>query len=207
VSCILEGHHSCVDCLRVTVDDIRILAEAKGGYIKDIKYLNYHSKVEIFCGLGHSWDISYSNLRNGHWCPFCAKFGKNEKLLFDIVQEIFTTNDGFSIQRRFNGFEWLKNKKTGKRQHIDVFVKGKRYSIGFEYDGKQHFGPVKFFGAHTESEAIAAFKIQKARDNRKNRLIKKHPEDITYFIRFSYKDKLTPQLVKEKIKEKIGDLW
>ena len=57
------------------------------------------------------------------------------------------------------------------------------------------------FGGIPINRAKKRFKTQKARDERKNKIIKDHPEDIKYFIRFKYNEPITIKYIKKKLME------
>jgi hypothetical protein len=69
-----------------------------------------------------------------------------------------------------------------------------------EYDGEQHFRPVRF-GGISEDEALQLFRNTKQRDRLKNRKIKAYNNDIKYFIRFSYKDDISTDGVLKKLEQ------
>lgn len=70
--------------------------------------------------------------------------------------------------------------------------------MAIEYDGEQHFMPVKF-GGISEREAKKKLKYVTKMDKLKNRKVKQHPEDIKYFIRFNYKEDLNYKYVYKKL--------
>jgi len=39
------------------------------------EYKNKNSKALVFCGSGHFWSASVTNLLGGSGCPYCAKYG------------------------------------------------------------------------------------------------------------------------------------
>ena len=59
------------------------------------------------------------------------------------------------------------------RQSIDIYIKSKR--IGIEYQGLQHFKPIKYFGGKEE------YKIQYKNDKKKRDLCKEHGVTLLYF--------------------------
>ena len=101
--------------------------------------------------------------------------------------------------------ELLKNHKTectfhyrpkylrGKELDIYFEIDGKK--IGIEYQGKQHFEPVKFFGG------IEAFKSLKKRDLQKKIICKKQNIILIYF---TYRDALTFDEIKNRIQFQAG---
>ena len=95
---------------------------------------------------------------------------------------------------RYNSrdFDWLKT-TSGHKQEIDILVPDVKLAI--EYDGEQHFMAVPRFGGEEE------LKQTKRRDKLKDSKIKAHPEDVQYFVRFSYKEPLTEEYVRNKLIE------
>lgn len=113
-------------------------------------------------------------------------------MLVSLIKDILVIND---IVECFT-FSWLKYKQ---KQEIDIWVPSLKLAI--EYDGRQHFEPVQFGGISLE-RARQNLIIQKSRDKNKNKLIKQHYEEIKYFIRFNYREKITKELVETKLKNK-----
>ena len=96
--------------------------------------------------------------------------------------------------------------KNGGRQELDIWLPEIRLAI--EYDGQGHFYPVNFGGCSNKT-AEKIFEKTKRLDKMKNRKIKKRPNDIEYFIRFSYKDNIFDiESIKKKVTENnipLGD--
>jgi hypothetical protein len=66
--------HWCAKCAGVnknTVDDCHALAEKKEGEFISKHYIAAHSKYKWKCKKGHMWEASYSNIKQGRWCPIC----------------------------------------------------------------------------------------------------------------------------------------
>ena len=72
----------------------------------------------------------------------------------------------------------------------DVFVYGE--NIAFEYQGKQHFEPVEYFGGEEH------FEEQRKRDDLKFKLSE---ENGIVLIYVNYWEDITPNLIKEKVIE------
>ena len=178
------------DKRRTNIDDVsKEIFSKNGNLISHEGYRNARSKIKIKCNLcSNVWDTTMTNIRGGHWCPYCKH--KTQRKLFDIIKEIFPK---YECDFNYKGFDWLAT-KTGRRQEIDIFVKSNdgKFSLGIEYDGIQHFEPVKLFGGEEE------FKRTKKRDAIKNRKIKKHTNDVKFFIRFNYKKKIYKKNVIKK---------
>ena len=65
--------------------------------------------------------------------------------------------------------------------------------MAIEYDGEQHFRSIDIFGGDEGFEKV------KAGGKIKNELMLKNKDKINFFIRFSYKDLLTEEFVRNKI--------
>ena len=76
----------------------------------------------------------------------------------------------------------------------DVFVCGK--NIAFEYQGKQHFEPVDFFGGEKN------FKEQAERDILKKKLSEENGITLIYV---NYDEDVSVDLIKEKVNQAIGN--
>lgn len=176
----------CPECSRYTLDDCKGFAENKGGRCLSREYPGMTSKMEWECKYKHKWSASFNNVKNnGTWCPECYGW-KTQALLKEICKDIFST----TILSCFKGFDWLKTNKNG-RQEIDIWIP--EIKLAIEYDGKQHFEPLECFGGEN------GLKNTKRLDKIKNKKIKQHSEDVKYFVRFNYKEKITREYVLEKL--------
>ena len=99
-------------------------------------------------------------LRENHNLPRIGEGWVSEMQLYNLVKTVFP-----EAVHHANP-EWLKS------LHLDVFVPSRK--LAFEYQGKQHFEPVDFFGGEK------AFKATQLRDARKKRLCKKYRVNLIY---------------------------
>ena len=76
---------------------------------------------------------------------------------------------------------------------LDIYIADLKLAI--EYDGKQHFKPIDFWGG------IEQYQKTQHRDQLKNKLIAEHPEEVKHFIRIPYWEKLTEENVKRILTE------
>jgi len=184
---------------KYSLKDAQKIAKKRAGKCLSKQYSKGANKLKWLCINKHIWYASIYHINKGSWCPRCKN--KSQQKLFEIIKQIYCNHE---LYNNFRGFDWLKTKKYGK-QEIDIFIRNKykTFSLGVEYDGAQHFIPVSFGGISAE-KAKDNLKKQKYLDRLKNKKIKSNKKDIMYFIRFSYKDKITLKKVKEKlIKNKI----
>jgi hypothetical protein len=176
----------CYGNLPKTIDDCCKLAASRGGKCLSTKYTNNRTKMKWQCKHEHEpWWAAYGNVNNGTWCPYC-KLGKTQNKLYGVLKKIYFNAE--STHCNYKEFEWLG------RQEIDIFIKNNDFSIGIEYDGRQHFMPVDFFGGED------AYVKTQARDKRKNKLIAEHKDDVTYFIRVPYTEKINEKNIRKLLK-------
>lgn len=55
-----------------TIDDMRELAESRGGQCLSTEFSGIGSKLKWKCGFGHEWEATPVCVKAGHWCPECA---------------------------------------------------------------------------------------------------------------------------------------
>lgn len=139
----------------------------------EVEYINDATKVKIIChkknadGVDHGafWQTPNSHTDNEHGCPICgAQLRISENRFFDFLKAIFPNVE---IIR-----EYQKKELLGK-QRIDFFFP--KYNIGIEYQGAQHFHPIKLFGGEK------SFKVSVERDKRKYRICEHNGIKMFYF--------------------------
>lgn len=108
----------------------------------------------------------------------------SELLCYQLMKEIFKKNIVVHQYRPF----FLKTEKG--QMSYDVFVYGK--NIALEYQGKQHFEPLKIFGGKEN------FEKQKERDKLKYELSVNNGIQLIYV---NYWENITKNLIKQKLKE------
>jgi very-short-patch-repair endonuclease len=143
------------------------------------KYENPFVNINVICRKHGSFFVSPNNhLNKKSGCPKCASSkGENEIESFLVENKIL-----FERQKSFNK---CYNKK---KLFFDFFLP--EYDILIEYDGEQHFKPIKFFGG------VDSFTKRKLRDKIKNEFAKENNYNI---IRISYIDD-----IKETLKGKLN---
>ena len=92
----------------------------------------------------------------------------------------------YEQQKKFEGCEYIKSLQ------FDFYLP--EYNLCIEYDGKQHFQPIKFFGG------IKSFKELIIKDEIKNRFCQ---ENNISLLRISYRDNIIETLEKNINKENI----
>jgi hypothetical protein len=93
-------------------------------------------------------------LRDRHGLPRIGEGWVSETKLFKLVQSIFPDAQPHAMP------DWLMP------QHLDVYIASKR--LAFEYQGRQHFEPVSYFGGDSAFEATLErdkLKVKKCKAN------------------------------------------
>jgi len=99
----------------------------------------------------------------------------------------------YKIKEQFNNLEVIQHASPSwlRRQHLDVYIP--KLKIAFEYQGKQHFQPVDFFGGHD------AFIRTQERDTRKKNLCKRHGVKI-FYVEDGYNFKEIGEIINKYLK-------
>lgn len=111
-----------------------------------VKYKNAKSKVKIICKKHGLFEQAPTKHLYGNGCPVC-KSSRGENSIFN---ELTKMNIDFTHHHRL----------TTNRLEFDFYIES--MNVAIEFDGIQHFKPIKRFGG------IKAFKDQLDRDKRKN---------------------------------------
>lgn len=111
-----------------------------------VKYKNYTTPVCIICPKhGEFWQKPTGHLR-GTGCPNCKK-SKGEKIIEKFLIE--------------NNIDYVYNhtlKMLGKFRP-DFYLP--KYNLVIEFDGEQHFKPIKFFGGKVEFDKVHRYDLEK----------------------------------------------
>jgi len=111
---------------------------------------------------------------------------KSEELMLECVEKVFRKSTVIHQYRPY----FLRSSKG--QLSYDVFVCGK--NIAFEYQGKQHFEPVDFFGGEKH------FQEQVARDRLKKKLSEENGVTLIYV---NYDEDVSIELIKEKVAQAL----
>ena len=108
----------------------------------------------------------------------------NEYFLYKNTQEIFLKRK-VKVLREYSP-------KILHPQRLDIYFEYNDQKIAFEYQGEQHFKPIKFFGG------LKAFKKRKKLDLRKERVCKKLNINL---IKFNYDEPVKTAFIIKRLKE------
>ena len=146
-----------------------------------VEYLNCGTKVKILCPVhGPFLQIPGAHL-NRRGCPSCHESRGERKII------VFLESYGVKFTRQ----ETFDRCRNVRRLHFDFFLPDHNTCI--EYDGKQHFFPVDYFGG------VPSFEQLKKIDSLKNGFCLENGIKI---IRISYKQRY-PEL-KNVLKNGLG---
>jgi len=126
------------------------------GYTYDFSgYKNIKSRILVKCDIHSQFETSAELLLNGYGCSSCGKKSTGE----EKVSEILNKNNIIYIkQKSFDGCVF-KNK-----MQFDFFIP--EFNTCIEYDGRQHFEPIEYFGG------VYSLERQKIKDKIKDNFCK-----------------------------------
>jgi len=161
------------------LDTIKKFASQRGGLCLSNAYVNLNSKLKFKCNNGHVWDaIPNTILKRGSWCSMCnSTIGEN--ICRYVLEKIFKTS--FNKSRP----DWLST----KRGKLELDGYSEKLKIAFEYQGEQHYNPIKFYGGEKDN-----FKKQLERDKIKSYRCKKNGVKLLVFPFF--KKMLNNEVIK-----------
>jgi hypothetical protein len=78
---IRQGHwcKKCADArLRTPAETVADIAARRGGRCLT-PYTNTAARMEWICARGHPWSASLNSVKQGRWCPECARSGRERR--------------------------------------------------------------------------------------------------------------------------------
>jgi len=161
------GTLRCPQCKpKYTIEDMKKLAERKGGKCLSRVYTNCNKKLIWQCADGHKWKAKQPKIRRGGWCPYCSKYTTEEKCRF-IFEQLTRQKFPKSKSVLVDGLE------------LDGYCKN--LNIAFEYNGEQHYKIFKHW--HGKN----GFSLQKDRDRKKKELCIQKKIDLIIISHFEFK--------------------
>ena len=89
---------------RITIENMRAIAERLGGECLSKVYANARTKLRWRCNeCGHEWDAVPDSVKRGTWCPKCApkKRGKSQRLTIEEMQAIAREKGGECLSKEY----------------------------------------------------------------------------------------------------------
>lgn len=152
----------------------------------------YNKKIKIECPIhGVFKQEPYYHYKGGG-CPYC--YCKEEYKTGLIIEKIFK---GWKIEKRKRIF----SKEHERNRYFDFYLSKNKIKVIIEYDGKQHYEPVRFSKKMSVEEAQKKF-IKQTNTDELDSVFCKNNE--IYLFRVSYLD--NKQKTIEKILEQLKGL-
>ena len=161
-----QGCPKCAKNYKMNTDSFKEKAIKVHGDDYDyskVEYFGNDKKVCIICKEhGEFWQTPHGHL-SGHGCPMCHEEKNiNEIKLFNFLKD--NINEEIISQYKE---DWLSG------QTLDIYIPSKK--IGIEYQGIQHFKPVKYFGG------IKKYEYTRQKDKEKFEKCKTNDVKLFYF--------------------------
>lgn len=191
---LLAYHSGCRKCSdeqrarqmsKTTEEFIEQARKVHGDYYdySKVQYINKLTPVTIICPKhGEFQQVPYSHLC-GYGCHKCKN--KNQTKIFNILCNNFP-NVEILYEVGNKVVPWINNLR------FDMYIP--EYNIAIEYDGQQHFIPIKWFGGEEK------LKLVQERDNRKNILCAENGCKL-FRIPYNYTNQFLQDILKS-----IGDI-
>ncbi len=134
---VTSGHWcpTCGGTEKLSIEEIRQIAESRGGKCLSQRYINVHTKLLWCCAEGHRWEATPEKIKMGRWCPGCST-GLGERICRAFFEQLFEDKFPKSYP------PWLGNER-GNQMELDGFCEA--LSLAFEHHGEQHFSTKTHF--------------------------------------------------------------
>lgn len=170
----------CSECSRYNKSKSQ--SKSSSRFIKELKqvhptikclgeYYNTHTKLEFLCLIcNNKFKTEPNSILRISGCPFCSKHNKpkGEQTIIDWLNTHKEIK--YEYQKEFPGMKYIR------QQRCDFYFP--KLKLVIEYDGDQHYRPIKFFGG------ISSFNKQKELDKAKEDYLIKHGIKV---VRITYK--------------------
>ena len=91
----------CPECAhrkRLTLREMRVLAERRGGECLSDRYINNRTKLAWRCATGHQWEAAPGLVKGGRWCPYCARVAR---LSLEAMAAIASSRGGHCLSTEY----------------------------------------------------------------------------------------------------------
>lgn len=150
-----RGCSLCSKNKKMTTDEFINKAMQIHGNMYDYSLTNYRNmktKIDIICKEHGTFMQSPDSHLKGFGCTSCSEFSKGESIIKEIINKL---NIEYQTQKTFDGCRDI-NKLC-----FDFYLP--KLNLCIEFDGRQHFEPIEFFGG------IKSFNKLKRKDSIKNK--------------------------------------
>lgn len=169
--------------------DKRIEIEGCGEYVRLGRYINSRTNFEIkHLVCGHIYSVRWGNFHEGYRCPKCNFAGKSSKGENLIAKVLENKNIDYVTQFIFDDCKYVSPLR------FDFAINNANQNrILIEYDGRQHFEPVDYFGGEK------SFKQTQIRDKIKNQYCKDNNIPLLRIPHWDFDN--IEQILTDKLKE------
>ena len=174
----------CAGNVPLDIEDLRSLAQERGGKLITSVYQNARTPMEWECSEGHPWFQRADNIKNlDQWCPHCQINLSEEKVRTAFEQ---LTYKKFPKSRP----KWLATQGSG-RLELDGF--NSDLALAFEYNGIQHYRKMPFLQPTDES-------LRKSQERDELKKIRCQEQNVALLV-ITYKDDLLnlKQLIQDRL--------
>ena len=70
----------CANRKKLTIEYVKDQIENKlhpGSKLISAEYKSNSTKLELICETGHPFEMRWTSINNGHWCPYCCKYNQH----------------------------------------------------------------------------------------------------------------------------------
>ena len=94
----------CSGKMKLTIEEMRRLAEKHNGKCLSDKYHGAHTRLVWKCRVGHQWVATPASIKQGTWCPTCAKTSSpSAKKTISDMQSAAGERDGKCLSTTYEG--------------------------------------------------------------------------------------------------------
>jgi very-short-patch-repair endonuclease len=172
---------------RLSCDYVRECIEKEGFALLSDRYEGVRAPISVRCPRDHVYKTMWNSFQQGYRCPKCNA-SKGENATYSILNEMYPNR--VIRWHKFGPFR------------LDFYIP--HLPVAVEYDGQQHFEPVRFRGISEQKAQEIFTKIQQ-RDKQKNTLCKQKGLSLLR-IPYSYYENRTPTSFSKKVQEMLTAL-
>jgi thiol-disulfide isomerase/thioredoxin len=161
VKCNESWCPACGGRQKLSLEDMKILANNKKGRCLSTEYKNIDTKLIWQCEFGHQWEANARDVKSGRWCPHChSSKRKGENAVREFFKNVFNKN--FPSSRP----PWLIYEE--KKLELDGYCK--EIQIAFEYQGSYHYNKKAYWypdktTTFERRQLLDAHKIKACKEN------------------------------------------
>ena len=173
---LLRGCPKCNGGIKLDNDEFIKRSKEKHGDKYDYSLVEYEQsekKVKIICSIHGVFEQKPRHHISGCGCQKCLE-SNGEK---QIIKYLIANNINYIRQKFFSGCKYIKE------MPFDFYLP--EYNLCIEFDGKQHFESIEFFGGEE------SFKLRQKRDNIKTKFC---IENNIKLLRISYLENIENKL-------------